>query len=307
LAATIKYHLAKEGSAVSQNISKNLYVDNLVTGVASSDEAIAFYSKAKEIFKSASMNIREWASNSNEFLQQVSDCDQVSTNTLSVLGYVWNAQADVFTVAEPFNQSGESITKRNILSFIASYYDPLGFFAPVFIPAKLLLQQLWLDKVSWDEPLSEEKCLGWGRIVEGMLPVPQLSIPRFIGIPGLESSIYTLHCFCDASQKAYGTCVYICISNLKLLFSSNLVFAKARVSPLDGITLPRLELLAVHIGSKALSYVESSLPFPVLKKYLGTDSHVFFTGCNQRCPFLSAIEFPAIKAVENVEYRCSYS
>lgn len=53
-----------------------------------------------------------------------------------------------------------------------------------------------------------------------------------------------VHCFTDASQKAYAACIYI-----KSNGQVNLLCAKSRVAPLKlEMTIPRLELLgALHL------------------------------------------------------------
>ncbi len=66
LAATVKYHLNREDTPVAKMISDNTYVDNTITGVATSEEADKFYKEAKCLFQSSSMNLHEWASNSQD-------------------------------------------------------------------------------------------------------------------------------------------------------------------------------------------------------------------------------------------------
>ena len=56
---------------------KHMYVDNLLTGVNSSEEAREFYSESKEVFQKSSMNLREWNSNSKEFLNSISEQDRI--------------------------------------------------------------------------------------------------------------------------------------------------------------------------------------------------------------------------------------
>jgi len=45
-----------------------MYIDNMITGVETSTQADELYKEAKTLCQSASMNLREWASNSSEFL-----------------------------------------------------------------------------------------------------------------------------------------------------------------------------------------------------------------------------------------------
>lgn len=44
-------------------------------------------------------------------------------------------------------------TRRDILSFVSSTYDPLGFLSPVILRAKIILQELCGRKFSRDEDI----------------------------------------------------------------------------------------------------------------------------------------------------------
>ena len=52
-------------------------------------------------------------------------------------------------------------TKRNILSILASFYDPLGVISPIVVSLKVLFQELCVDKVPWDQELTGERCKKW--------------------------------------------------------------------------------------------------------------------------------------------------
>lgn len=53
---------------------------------------------------------------------------------------------------------------------------------------------------------------------------------------------------------------------------SDLIFSKTRLSPMKGMTIPRLELMAVLIGVRCLTFVQGQLKIPIQYKYLWTDS-----------------------------------
>jgi len=56
LAATLKYHLQKEGTPLALNIMDNIYVDNVLVGAESSKQAFLVYQEPKVMFKRASLN-----------------------------------------------------------------------------------------------------------------------------------------------------------------------------------------------------------------------------------------------------------
>lgn len=68
-------------------------------------------------------------------------------DTVKVLGLLWNKSKDALTLnvsEELFEEDGlKRITKREVLRVLASINDPCGFVAPVILPLKLLLQELW--------------------------------------------------------------------------------------------------------------------------------------------------------------------
>ncbi|CAC5391495.1 unnamed protein product [Mytilus coruscus] len=67
LAASLVYYLETYKNATAEKIRENIYVDYVITGVDLADNAVTLYKEAKQKFSAASMNLREWASNSQEF------------------------------------------------------------------------------------------------------------------------------------------------------------------------------------------------------------------------------------------------
>ena len=61
------------------------------------------------------------------------------------------------------------------------------------------------------------------------------------------------HLFTDASEKAYGCCIYVAWEE-----ESQLLFAKTKVTPLKVTTLARLELQAAYVGVRWLQFHLSS-------------------------------------------------
>ncbi len=86
----------------------------------------------------------------------------------TILGLLWNPTADclVFDVSE-LAQLATSLqpTKRNVVSLIGKFYDPLGFLAPVTIKFKILFQKLCQNKLEWDSALPEELMQEWKDLV----------------------------------------------------------------------------------------------------------------------------------------------
>ena len=262
LAATVKHHVLHSSSPIADKILRHLYVDNLVTGVGCVEEACDFYKKAKSLFYSASMNLREWASNSSSLEDTIPNADLVGTSSLKVLGLVWERRSDTLQLPAPNEcQLRTSNTKRGVLRSVSSLFDPLGLVAPATLNAKHFIQMLWREKLSWDDPLPNEKLAQWRPIADDLVTAAEFRIPRRVCQTVSNCQSYQLHCFCDASKIAYGTAVYIrCEGNEDENHTDvQLVFGKTRLAPLTVPSIPRLELLAALIGIRALQYVRQHL------------------------------------------------
>lgn len=270
LAATIEHHLQNHGSKIADQIRQDIYVDNVISGANSTEEAIDTYKEAKDIFQSASMNLRDWMSNDKEIMDKIPESDKAKVENMKILGHVWNVKEDTLAVRTGKGlASTEKPSKREVLKQVASVYDPMGLLSPVILKGKLLLKQLWSSEVKWDQELPSEEIVHWKEICADLQEVTSISFPRFIGLgPGANSRIL---CFCDASKSAYATTVYLhqtCGDQTRV----DLLFAKSRVSPIKEMSIPRLELLAVLIGTRAIQYVNKQLQIAISDTYLWTDS-----------------------------------
>ena len=125
LGATITYHLKQSEAPLAQHLQRNIYVDNLITGVNTLNQAKTLYSEAKSLFATASMNLREWASNSKELMDFIPQDDKAIQSDLKVLRINWNLTNDTLSIPNLSASKIEGIsTKREILQMIASIFDP---------------------------------------------------------------------------------------------------------------------------------------------------------------------------------------
>ena len=96
--------------------------------------------------------------------------------------------------------------------------------------------------MKWDQDLSPELLQEWYKI-KACWKAKEIILPLLISCTGnLE-----LHLFVDASKQAYGLSIY-CWNYVDGQISCNLIFAKSRLCPIKGLTIPRAELLAALIG-----------------------------------------------------------
>lgn len=144
---------------------------------------------------------------------------------------------------------------------------------PVVIKAKILLQQLWLQKLNWDQELPENIALEWVKIKQQIINMEPVTVPRWMGTTNNED--YELHGFCDSSEMAYAAAIYIRNNN-----GSFLICAKTKVAPVKKLTIPRLELCGAYLLSALMRQVLETLEVKPTKINLWSDSKIVLAWIN---------------------------
>jgi hypothetical protein len=128
------------------------------------------------------------------------------------------------------------------------------------VRAKILLQDLWLEKSDWHSSLSPPLLRCWLELVHSLKTLPVIRITRWtylsLDVPDVE-----LHAFCDASTRAYAASLYLRLPVSPYRFHTILLIAKTKVAPTQTITVPRLELCAAQLGLRLLRYVRQENRF----------------------------------------------
>ena len=310
LNATIKYHLERFRSThadLVENLLRSTYVDDIVTGADSEEQAFELYTDAKGILQHGGFNLRKFITNSSTLQHQVGHEDEAkkpsdgltgskhleqtyAESTLGnvqstkpgehkILGVRWDPDTDqlIFDF-DNVTQIASTIepTKRNIVSTVGKLYDPLGFIAPITIRLKIFLQTLCESKIGWDELLPETLNQQWQHLVQNLREGQSISLPRTYFAGNLRDIKSCYLCgFCDASTKAYAAVVYLVVETWDDC-SVSFVTAKTRVAPLRQQTIPRLELLSALLLSRLITTVTESLKpvLPLTSPRCYTDSQV---------------------------------
>lgn len=111
-------------------------------------------------------------------------------------------------------------------------------------------------QVNWDCTLSTELQKRWKTFYEELEQLEGFCIPRKV-IPSKSDEIQ-MHGFCDASQNAYGACLYVRSRDKDGKYHSRLLCSKTRVAPLRGCTIPRLELCGALLLVELVQIVANS-------------------------------------------------
>ncbi|XP_006824596.1 uncharacterized protein LOC102806229, partial [Saccoglossus kowalevskii] len=268
LNSVIKTHLENNNNIpTALNMSNNIYVDDVIDGTDTEE------SEANKLMDSGGFKLRAWSSNSQQVMD-LAEKDNIHepSKNVSILGIRWKIDGDVLT----YNKAVKPIltelaTKRDVVSYASSLYDPIGYLSPVLIKARLFIQLLWKLGFSWDEPLTTELTTQWIKIAENMRETRNITVKRQYFTENDPQSKVDVHAFADASSVGYGAIVYI--TNQR---ETAFVTAKTRVAPMTEIALPRLELMAALIASRLTKFVITALSgkFNINNCYLWSDSQI---------------------------------
>ncbi|XP_075553573.1 uncharacterized protein LOC142586207 [Dermacentor variabilis] len=159
LAATLSHHLKtvqEKFPRTAKILSDNLYVDDLVTGADSVEEAERIIRESQSILKAAGMNLRKWRSNYPELIASFAETESAQKTLpelgpTKILGVEWRPDTDEFvfemTALIGFLASRQD-TKRFVLQASARIFDPFGFLSAITITAKIMFQSLWERDIS---------------------------------------------------------------------------------------------------------------------------------------------------------------
>ena len=96
-----------------------------------------------------------------------------------------------------------TLTRRNVLSLVMGFYDPLGLISAALVRGKILLRRLYTsgEACGWDNDVSLDEKRRWANWFRELLDPQEIRFPRStrpdaaVGLPRLVG-------FCDASNEA---------------------------------------------------------------------------------------------------------
>ncbi|XP_029157317.1 uncharacterized protein LOC114929804 [Nylanderia fulva] len=247
LATRCFQHLAQKHAldypAGAQCVLRDFYVDDLLAGANTLSEAGRIRDEVIALLRRGQFELGKWSSNCRELLQGIRH-----------------------------NECGGSITKRTILSEIASLFDPLGLLGPLTVVAKMIMQDTWQARVGGDKSLPQDLHQRWLNVKQQLTRLRELRVPRFVGFRA-DAHRSQVHGFCDASERAYGACVYIRTRDSDG-YRVELLISKSRITPIRAVSLPRLELNAALLLSHLIEKIRASVDLSKSEIILWTDSTI---------------------------------
>ena len=283
LQQTARDHAA-ELPNVHNHVHNSFYVDDLLAGANTTEEALDLYRDLRSILLKGGFNLCKWRSSHQEVLQHIptelqekllikEDTTLQESLQPKALGLQWDSKLDLMSpsIHPP---SSYRTTKRGIISDVSKTFDVLGWIAPAVLPMKILFQSLWEKDQEWDgsaPPSVVEEHARWRQ------QLPCLSTKQLPRCYTLHSSILTqeLQGFSDASQRAFGAVVY-----LRTTYSDHpptiaLITAKTKVAKRNSsMTIPKLELEGAVLLTKLLLNTAAVLDISIQHTTAWTDSSI---------------------------------
>lgn len=236
-----------------EGIKKSLYVDDVITGRETTEKVRKLKESAVAVFEEAQFELHKWHSNEPELEASAEPEDGkqsyakeqlgVKPGETKMLGLPWNKSED--TIAVTFREASPEVSKREMLRFLASVYDPLGLASPVSLVGKLLYREVCDQHLPWDQKVPETVAKQWKKF-ESSLP-DQVQVPR--SLAGFKEAIEAidLHAFGDTSGTGTAAAVYAVVYQASGA-NQGLLAAKSRLAK-KGLTIPRLELVSAHMAA----------------------------------------------------------
>ncbi|KAL7743847.1 hypothetical protein ACLKA6_000252 [Drosophila palustris] len=263
----------------AQAIKSSFYVDDFLCGHNTAEGLRQLKEEVTEILGKGKFQLAKWHSNHPDFVDDntIKDLNLMDDSVTSALGLTWNQPSSLF--------------------------DPLGLVAPVIVTAKIILQELWILKLHWDESVSQALCQAWKSFAASLPALESLAISRFCLQSNNEE--LQLHGFCDASIRAYGCCIYARTISSNGKIRVRLVTSKCRVAPTRKLSLPKLELAAAHLLAQL--YVKIKGIF-VMKHttYLWSDSQIVLHWIQQHSATLSTFVGNRVSDIQESTLDCHW-
>lgn len=119
------------------------------------EELEKFKREATSFLESTKFPVHKWESDI-EYLES-----EDSTNPRKILGIVWDKRDDILETQVPKPPDDQPLTKREILSHLASIYDPLGMISPTTMKGKQSYRDACDETKGWNTEVSDQLKREW--------------------------------------------------------------------------------------------------------------------------------------------------
>ncbi|XP_062556850.1 uncharacterized protein LOC134221678 [Armigeres subalbatus] len=297
---------------------RGTYMDDILTGADTLPKACQLQRDVTELLAKGCFGAHKWCANHSDIVQNIPEelrgnsvevTDDNSKTMVKTLGVAWNPIQDWFSVSVPDYDDVDGLTRRRLLSQLAKIFDPLGFFGPVITTAKLILREVGELQIDWDDLVPSDVGSKWRCFRIEMKMLQQVQLPRWISWD--NSLKLELHGFADASDSAYGACLYTRAIFPDGSIQMRLVYSKSRILPKKkfrnkAITTPRAELLAALLLSKMVVKLLNAMELEFESKFLWSDSKIALAWIKKAPNTLHTYVSNRVAEIQKLTQCCSW-
>ena len=284
LGAVVERHLANSNSPWAPKLIRGSYCDNYLVAIDHPDQISSAVREIRSLFWNAGFNCRQFLSNCRKEILELPKDWQEEKTIVSLLGVQWNTIQDEFVFELPHWDGKNQVTRRTMLAFIASVYDPCGWLSPALLPVKSLQASIWQENLGkWDDVIDSRLSSSFLKAVQSWEGVKFTFTRRLFNKIIESEACIEIHGFADACQNGMGFAIYARIQNNDQ-YESALIFGRSLVIPTSlkpkptkkglvrEISIPRLELQAMKVLVKAINQIPTFLQRTISTTHLWTDS-----------------------------------
>ena len=212
--------------------------------------------------------------------------------TVGLLGMVWEPEPDLVSVdAKPVffgrvrrgrlpelvtgdlkTAFSSNFTKRNVLSKMASLFDPMCLLAPLTAKFKLGFSGICSLKPGWDDLLPLEHLDEWVGYLEEIQEARHIRLPRSVIPSNAASTDFQVIVSADASQWVAATCAHARVPLVGGGYHVQLLCARTKIT--KDLTVPKAEMRAMTMAAGMGHMLKQQLGDQVTEITYVTDSSI---------------------------------
>ena len=276
----------------AKRIINDSYVDDIATGAETREAANTLKNGIEAILKKGGFKIKGFVTSGDVTEEELSLLG--SGEVGRVLGIGWDPRKDEFKVRVRINVSKKyrsarvgkdlsydeipslvrmKLTRRMLLSIVNSCYDPYGLLSPITIQMKIALRRMYSKElnIGWDDELPREIKEQWVRVLSRVKEAEKVSFKRCVKPENSVGQPDLVICN-NGSELAMCSATYVRWECTEGDVDCRLWAAKTRVTPLQKLTIPRIEMQSAVMGVRLAESIKKNSIWAFRSVYHMTDS-----------------------------------
>lgn len=267
-----------------EKMVRSFYSDDHLRSFETKEEAVNVLTQLVQTLKEGGFTLAKFVSNEAEVVctlnpelqsQPKVAIEDKSGQESSALGIDWDPKSDTLSYRYCERPSkGPEYSKREVLSTLMRFFDPLGHMVPFTLPMKVLMQKLVIAEYGWDTQLDEVFAREFDKCCENLKRASTIQISRcYVSKEFGSVTDRQLHLFADGSAVGYGCCAYLRSTNEEGAIACSLVMGKGRICPTSRtMTTPQTEMCGALMASRMARYLLHELEVKIDDLFYWVDS-----------------------------------